>query len=42
MSGYTSRTEAENMINVLRDGILRSIGLLREGKTLDYIQENAT
>ncbi len=42
MSGYTSRTEAENMINGLRDGMLRSKGLLRNKETLFYIQKNAT
>ena len=29
MSGYTSRVEAENMINVLRDSALRGLALLR-------------
>lgn len=29
MSGYTNRTEAEDMINLLRDGILRNLSILR-------------
>ena len=32
MGGYTSRTEAEVMINVLRDGYLRCISILRDVK----------
>lgn len=30
MSGYSSRIEAEDMINILRDGALRGLSLLRE------------
>jgi hypothetical protein len=37
MSGYTSRTEAENIINVLRDGYLRAISLLRDKKTQEFL-----
>ena len=37
MSGYTSRGEAESMINVLRDGLLRGISILRDKKTEDFI-----
>ncbi len=37
MSGYTSRIEAEDMINVLRDGVLRGLSLLRDKKTTDFI-----
>ena len=37
MSGYTSRIEAENMINVLRDGLLRGLGILRDIKIRDFI-----
>jgi len=37
MSGFTSRTEAEDMINVLRDGALRGISLLRDKKVQDFI-----
>lgn len=32
MGGYTSRREAESMINVLRDGYLRCIAILRDKK----------
>jgi hypothetical protein len=37
MSGFTSRTEAEDMINVLRDIALRNLSLLRDKKTQDFI-----
>jgi len=37
MSGFTSRTEAEDMINVLRDGALRGLSLLRDQKQKDFI-----
>ena len=37
MSGYTTRTEAEDMINVLRDGALRGISILRDKKVVDFI-----
>lgn len=37
MSGYNSRTEAEDMINVLRDGVLRGLSILRDKKTQDFI-----
>ena len=36
MSGYTSRTEAEDMINVLRDGALRGLSILRDKKAQDF------
>ena len=36
MSGYTSRTEAEDMVNVLRDGYLRCISILRDVKARDF------
>lgn len=36
MGGYTSRTEAEVMINVLRDGYLRCISILRDVKARDF------
>ena len=36
MSGYTSRTEAEDMVNVLRDGILRGLSILRDKKVQDF------
>ena len=32
MAGYTSRTEAETMLDVLRDNITRNIEVLREQK----------
>lgn len=37
MSGFTSRIEAEDMINVLRDGYLRCISLLRDKKTQTFL-----
>ena len=37
MSGYTSRVEAEDMVNVLRDAALRGLSLLRDKKTQDFI-----
>jgi len=38
MSGFTSRTEAENMVNILRDGYLRCISLLRDKKAQDFME----
>ena len=38
MSGYTSLIEAEDMITVLRDGVLRGISILRDKKPQDFIQ----
>jgi len=37
MSGFTSRTEAEDMINVLRDVALRDLSILRDKKAQDFI-----
>lgn len=37
MSGFTSRNEAESMINVLRDGALRGMSILRDKKNQDFI-----
>ena len=37
MSGFTSRIEAEDMINVLRDGALRGLSVLRDKKVQDFI-----
>ena len=37
MSGYTSRVEAEDMINVLRDGLLRNLSILRDEKVLRFL-----
>lgn len=39
MSGFTSRIEAEDMINILRDAALRDIALLKDKKTTDFIRE---
>lgn len=38
MSGYTSRIEAEDMINVNRDTFLRNLQILRDKKTQTFIQ----
>ena len=38
MSGYTSRTEAEDMINVLRDIALRNLSILRDKKTQEFMK----
>ena|SRR3990167_4758811 len=37
MSGFSSRAEAEDMINILRDAALRGLGILRELKAKDFI-----
>lgn len=37
MSGFTSRIEAEDMINVLRDAALRGLSILRDKKVQDFI-----
>lgn len=37
MSGFTSRYEAETMLDVLRDGMMRNISLLRDKKTKEFI-----
>ena len=37
MSGFTSRVEAEDMINVLRDAALRGLSILRDKKMEDFI-----
>lgn len=39
MSGYSSRIEAEDMINILRDIALRNIKMLRDKKVSDFIRE---
>ena len=36
-SGFTSRTEAEDMINVLRDSALRGMSILRDKKAQDFV-----
>tara|TARA_Y100000310_G_C20301073_1_gene631812 strand:- start:254 stop:643 length:390 start_codon:yes stop_codon:yes gene_type:complete len=38
MSGYTSRTEAEDMINVLRDAALRGLSILRDKKPQTFMK----
>ena len=38
MSGYTSRVEAEDIINVLRDRYLLAISILRDKKTQEFIK----
>ena len=37
MSGYTSRIEAEDMINILRDNALRGLSILRDQKAVVFI-----
>ena len=39
MSGYSSRIEAEDMVNILRDAALRNIRLLKDKKVTDFIRE---
>jgi len=39
MSGYTSRVEAETMLDVNRDIALRGLSLIRDKKTQDFIKE---
>lgn len=39
MSGYTSRIEAEDTINILRDAALRGLRLLKDKKVTDFIRE---
>jgi len=39
MSGYTTRTEAEDMINVLRDTALRNLSILRDKKNQKFMIE---
>ena len=38
MSGYTSRVEAEDMVNILRDAALRDLALLRDMKVRDFME----
>ncbi len=38
MSGFTSRIEAEDMINILRDGALRGLSILRDKKPQTFIK----
>ena len=38
MSGYTSRVEAEDLINVLRDRYLLCISILRDKKVQEFVK----
>ena len=40
MSGFSSRVEAEDMINILRDAALRCISILRDKKVEQFINES--
>ena len=40
MSCFTTRTEAEDMINVLRDGALRCLSILKDKKVQDFINNS--
>lgn len=42
MSGYTSRTEAETMINGLRDSALRGLSILKDKKNRDWLHAETT
>ena len=37
MSGFTSRIEAEDMINILRDAALRGLSIIRDTKIQDFL-----
>ena len=37
LSGFTTRTEAEDMINILRDAALRGLSILRDKKTQTFL-----
>lgn len=39
MSGYTSRIEAEDIINVLRDRALECLSILRDKKVKEFIEK---
>jgi hypothetical protein len=39
MSGFTSRIEAEDMINILRDAALRGLSILRDQKVVTFIND---
>jgi hypothetical protein len=41
MSGYASRIEAEDLINVLRDAALRGLALLKDKKVTDFVRSVA-
>ncbi len=38
MSGFTSRIEAEDMVNILRDAALRGLAILRDKKSQEFIK----
>lgn len=38
MSGYSSRIEAEDLINILRDGALQALSLLRDKKQQEFVK----
>lgn len=42
MFNYTSRIEAEDMINILRDAALRGLSLLRDKKQQEFINDPTT
>lgn len=37
MVGYTTRYEAESMVNILRDAALRGLAILRDKKTQEFM-----
>ncbi len=39
MSGYTSRVEAEDLINILRDAALRNMSVLRDKKQQEFLEK---
>lgn len=39
MSGYTTRIEAEDIINILRDGALRGLSIIRDQKVVTFIND---
>ena len=39
MAGYTSRIEAEDMINVLRDGMLRGLQIVRDKNVQKFLTD---
>ncbi len=41
MAGYTSRIEAEDVINVLRDSALRKLQLIRDQKGVKFLRDGA-
>lgn len=42
MSGFTTRIEAEDMINVLRDAALRGLSVLRDKKVQAFVNDTST